>query len=94
MDTVPVISIFVRHSAGCRYAVDELCPTVPVSKTRRCHKKQFYPVQGSRGLRSFLRSCDKVKWLDRILAPSKIKVEEMPTMLLTQDENERLLDAI
>lgn len=44
--------------------------------------------------RSFLRYCFECKWLERIPALPKIKIEEPPTMPLTAKEYTRLLDAI
>jgi site-specific recombinase XerD len=45
-------------------------------------------------VRSFLRYCHECKWLDRIPALPKIKVDEVPTMPLVGDEYKRLLDAL
>lgn len=44
--------------------------------------------------RSFLRYCYECKWLDRIPALPKIKVEEPPTLPLSADEYTRLLDTV
>lgn len=44
--------------------------------------------------RAFLRYCYECKWLERIPAMPKIKVEEVPTMPLVGDEYPRLLDAL
>jgi integrase/recombinase XerD len=44
--------------------------------------------------RTFLRYCYEAKWLERIPALPKIKIEEPPTMPLTADEYARLLDAL
>jgi integrase/recombinase XerD len=45
-------------------------------------------------VRSFLRYCFEAQWIERIPALPKIKVEEPPTLPLTEDEYTRLLDAI
>ncbi len=45
-------------------------------------------------LRSFLRYCYEAKWLERVPALPKIKVDEPPTLPLTADEYTRLLDAV
>lgn len=44
--------------------------------------------------RAFLRYCYECKWLERIPALPKIKIEEVPTMPLADDEYVRLLDAL
>jgi site-specific recombinase XerD len=44
--------------------------------------------------RSFLRYCFEAKWLDRIPALPKIKVEEPPTLPLTDAQYAKLLDTI
>lgn len=59
----------------------------------------FYPSSTTRSkvrerLRSFLRYCYEAKWLDRIPQTPKIKVDEPPTMPLTEAEYIRLLDAL
>lgn len=59
----------------------------------------FYPSSYTRSkvrerLRSFLRYCYEAQWLSRIPALPKIKVEEPPTLPLTDEEYTRLLDAI
>jgi site-specific recombinase XerD len=59
----------------------------------------YYPSSVTRSkvrerLRAFLRYCYEAKWLDRIPATPKIKVEETPTMPLVGDEYARLLDAL
>lgn len=61
--------------------------------------KTLYPSSTTRSkvrerLRSFLRYSYEAKWLDRIPALPKIKVDEVPTMPLTADEYKRLLDAL
>jgi integrase/recombinase XerD len=45
-------------------------------------------------VKSFLRYCYECKWIERIPALPKIKVDEVPTMPLVDDEYERLLDAL
>jgi len=45
-------------------------------------------------LRSFLRYGFEAKWLERIPALPKIKIEEPPTLPLSGPEYERLLDAV
>jgi len=45
-------------------------------------------------VRSFLRYCYEAQWIERIPALPKIKIDESPTMPLTEDEYTRLLDAI
>ncbi len=45
-------------------------------------------------LRSFLRYGFEAKWLDRIPALPKIKVEEPPTLPLSEPEYKRLLDTV
>jgi site-specific recombinase XerD len=59
----------------------------------------YYPSSFTRSkvrerCRSFLRYCYEAKWLERIPAIPKIKVEEPPTMPLVGDEYARLLDAL
>jgi integrase/recombinase XerD len=59
----------------------------------------FYPSSYTRAkvrerCRTFLRYCYEAKWLERIPALPKIKVEEPPTMPLTAEEYARLLDAV
>ncbi|HEY5255957.1 MAG TPA: tyrosine-type recombinase/integrase [Acidobacteriaceae bacterium] len=59
----------------------------------------FYPSSNTRSkvrerCRSFLRYCYEAKWLERIPPLPNIKVDEPPTMPLTAEEYERLLDAI
>ena len=59
----------------------------------------FYPSSNTRSkvrerCRSFLRYCYEAKWLERIPALPKIKVDEPPTMPLTAEEYARLLDAL
>jgi site-specific recombinase XerD len=44
--------------------------------------------------RSFLRYCFEAKWLERIPVLPKIRVEEPPTLPLSDDEYKRLLDAV
>lgn len=76
----PVITIFVRHSEGATW--ESLYPS---SSTRSKVRER---------LRSFLRYCYEAKWLDRIPALSKIKVEEAPTLPLNAAEYKRLLNAV
>jgi integrase/recombinase XerD len=45
-------------------------------------------------VRSFLRYCFEAQWIERIPALTKIKVEEPPTLPLSDEEYTRLLDAI
>lgn len=45
-------------------------------------------------LRSFLRYCFEAKWLERIPALPKIKVDEPPTLPLSDGEYKRLLDSV
>lgn len=45
-------------------------------------------------LRGFLRYCFEAQWLPRVPALPKIKVDEPPTMPLTAEEYDRLLDAL
>jgi site-specific recombinase XerD len=45
-------------------------------------------------LRNFLRFCYDNKWLDRVPKTSRIKVEEAPTMPLSVEEYEHLLQTI
>jgi site-specific recombinase XerD len=59
----------------------------------------YYPSSYTRSkvrerCRSFLRYCFEANWLERIPALPKIKVEEPPTMPLTEAEYRRLLDAL
>jgi site-specific recombinase XerD len=59
----------------------------------------WYPSSNTRSkvrerCRSFLRYCYEAKWLERIPALPKIKVDEPPTMPLTAEEYKRLLDAL
>jgi integrase/recombinase XerD len=59
----------------------------------------YYPSSHTRSkvrerCRSFLRYCYEAKWLERIPAMPKIKVDELPTMPLVGDEYPRLLDAL
>jgi len=59
----------------------------------------YYPSSYTRSkvrerCRSFLRYCYECKWLERIPPLPKITVDEPPTMPLSADEYERLLDAI
>jgi integrase/recombinase XerD len=59
----------------------------------------YYPSSYTRSkvrerCRSFLRYCYECKWLERIPLLPKITVDEPPTMPLSADEYERLLDAI
>jgi site-specific recombinase XerD len=59
----------------------------------------YYPSSTTRAkvrerCRSFLRYCYETKWLERIPALPKIKIEEPPTMPLSAEEYERLLDAV
>ncbi len=61
--------------------------------------KAFYPSSFTRSkvrerVRSFLRYCFETRWLERIPALPKIKVEEPPTAPLTAEEYTRLLDAL
>lgn len=61
--------------------------------------EELYPSSYTRAkvrerCRSFLRYCFECKWLERIPALPKIKIEEPPTMPLTAKEYARLLDAI
>jgi integrase/recombinase XerD len=44
--------------------------------------------------RSFLRYCYQAQWIQRIPEWPKIKIEEPPTMPLTDDEYVRLLDSV
>jgi integrase/recombinase XerD len=59
----------------------------------------YYPSSYTRSkvrerCRSFLRYCYECKWLERIPPLPKIAVDEPPTMPLTPDEFNRLLDAV
>jgi integrase len=59
----------------------------------------YYPSSYTRSkvrerCRSFLRYCFEAKWLERIPALPKIKVDMPPTMPLTNAEYKRLLDAL
>jgi len=59
----------------------------------------YYPSSYTRSkvrerLRSFLRYCYEAGWLDRIPAVTKIKVDEPPTLPLSVEEYQRLLDAL
>jgi integrase len=58
-----------------------------------------YPSTATRAgvrqrVRSFLRYCYEAQWLDRIPALPSIKIDEPPTMPLTAEEYNRLLDAL
>lgn len=53
-----------------------------------------YTFQVRERLRSFLRYCYEAEWLEQIPALPKIKVEQPPTMPLTEGEYNRLLDAL
>ena len=44
--------------------------------------------------KSFFRYCSESQWIDRVPVWPKIKIEEPPTLPLTADEYERLLDAV
>lgn len=60
--------------------------------------EETYPSSTTRAkvrerLRSFFRYCYEAQWLSRIPALPKIKIDEPPTMPLTTEEYERLLDA-
>jgi integrase/recombinase XerD len=57
-----------------------------------------YPSSQTRSVvrtrcRGFLRYCYEAEWINRVPALPKIKVAEVPTMPLTEDEYARLLDA-
>jgi site-specific recombinase XerD len=59
----------------------------------------FYPSSYTRSkvrerLRSFLRYCYEAQWLPRVPSLPKVKVDEPPTMPLTDEEYKRLLDAL
>jgi site-specific recombinase XerD len=59
----------------------------------------YYPSSYTRAkvrerCRSFLRYCYECKWLERIPPLPKIKIEEPPTMPLSKEEYDRLLDAL
>lgn len=59
----------------------------------------FYPSTTTRSkvrerLAAFLRYCYEAKWLERIPKLPKIKVDEVPTLPLVNDEYPRLLDAL
>lgn len=61
--------------------------------------EQFYPASTTRAsvrerLRGFLRYCFECRWLDRIPAVSKVEVDEVPTLPLTEAEYTRLLQTI
>jgi len=45
-------------------------------------------------VRSFLRYCFEAQWLDRVPPLPKIKIEEPPTLPLTEAEYTRLLEAV
>lgn len=58
-----------------------------------------YPSSNTRAkvrerLRSFLRYCYEAKWLERIPALPKIKIEETPTLPLSDQEYKRLLNSV
>lgn len=60
---------------------------------------ELYPSTYTRSkvrerVRSFLRYCYEAQWIPRIPAMPKIKVDEPPTMPLTDEEYKQLLDAI
>jgi integrase/recombinase XerD len=60
---------------------------------------ELYPSTYTRAkvrerLRSFLRYCFEAKWLERIPALPKIKVEEPPTLPLSDAEYQKLLNAV
>jgi site-specific recombinase XerD len=44
--------------------------------------------------RSFLRYCYEAKWLERIPPLPKVQVDELPTLPLSAEEYERLLEAV
>lgn len=59
----------------------------------------YYPSSCTRSkvrerVSAFLRYCYEARWLDRVPALPKIKVDEPPTMPLVANEYERLLDAL
>lgn len=45
-------------------------------------------------LRTFLRQCFEYRWIDRIPSVPRVEADEQPTMPLTNEEYDRLLDAI
>jgi len=60
---------------------------------------QLYPSTQTRSsvrdrVRAFLRYCYEAQWIPRIPPLPKIKVEELPTMPLTEEEYTRLLRAV
>lgn len=61
--------------------------------------QQFYPSSNTRSkvrerCSTFLRYCYEAQYLPRVLALPKVKVEESPTLPLSDEEYTRLLDAI
>jgi integrase/recombinase XerD len=45
-------------------------------------------------LKNFLRFCFDSQWMDRIPKLSRVKVDEIPTLPLTEEEYKRLLDTV
>jgi integrase/recombinase XerD len=80
--------VFTVSGLDNREMLTRFCTTWPA----------LYPSSTTRSkvrerLRSFLRYCYEAKFLDRIPQLPKIKVEEPPTLPLTEEEFARLLDA-
>jgi len=60
----------------------------------RGYKSSATRAQVRARCRSFLRYCFEAKWLERVPALPKIKVEETPTLPLSAAEYKRLLNAV
>jgi len=88
----PLITIFVRHSEGCKYAGDEFC--------KRCNcRKHLRWSQGGKqyrrkaGTRSWLEAEEAKRRLEEALSGKRPDTEAKPTRMLIADAGDTFMKA-